>query len=232
MRVYSLRCCDAQFSTTLQPPSSTAWQNSIWTFEEVLQCGIEGSSAEQASSHRPDIYDIPALVTTAFAGATTIENITSGFKVTGIYPNDSNIFSDDDFLPAEVTNKLIQKLQRFLPLVVTETNGASVTFVAELSTAGWTGISSSDRLKWRRHRTWWSSSHWVVGYSTSRCSSIRFGSVRLGMLIRHGSTALKSQPVDQRHHQVWHQLPAAELTPVSIFLLMSWDHTLQHHRGS
>jgi len=35
----------------------------------------------------------------------TIDNITSGFKVTGIYPHNSNTFLDDDFLPAEVTNR-------------------------------------------------------------------------------------------------------------------------------
>ncbi|ESO08425.1 hypothetical protein HELRODRAFT_169267 [Helobdella robusta] len=35
----------------------------------------------------------------------TIENITSGFKVTDIWPHNSDIFAEEDFLPSKVTDR-------------------------------------------------------------------------------------------------------------------------------
>ncbi|KAG1676006.1 hypothetical protein GQR58_014449 [Nymphon striatum] len=51
------------------------------------------------------IYEIPALVGKAFPRAMTPVNIQSGFRVSGIYPLDRNIFTDDEFLPADVTDR-------------------------------------------------------------------------------------------------------------------------------
>ena len=45
------------------------------------------------------IYDLPALVAIAYANAVTPSNIQAGFKSTGIYPFNSQIVSDLDFLP-------------------------------------------------------------------------------------------------------------------------------------
>jgi hypothetical protein len=56
-------------------------------------------------AHRPDIYDIAALVAQAFSRAMTVDNIISGFRVTGIYPHNPDIFPDDAFLPARVTDR-------------------------------------------------------------------------------------------------------------------------------
>lgn len=43
------------------------------------------------------IYDISEIVAKAFPKATTPNNITKGFLITGIYPLDSEVFTDDDF---------------------------------------------------------------------------------------------------------------------------------------
>ena len=51
------------------------------------------------------IYEIPGLVGKAFPRAMTPVNIQSGFRVSGIYPLDRNIFTDDEFLPADVTDR-------------------------------------------------------------------------------------------------------------------------------
>ena len=50
------------------------------------------------------IYDLPALIVIAFTNAVTPSNIQAGFKSTEIYPFNSQIFSDSDFLPQYVTD--------------------------------------------------------------------------------------------------------------------------------
>ena len=50
------------------------------------------------------IYDLPALVAIAYTNAATPSNIQAGFKSTGIYSFNSQIFSDLDFLPGYVTD--------------------------------------------------------------------------------------------------------------------------------
>ena len=50
------------------------------------------------------IYDLPALIVIAYTNAVTPSNIQAGFKSTGIYPFNSQIFSDSDFLPGYVTD--------------------------------------------------------------------------------------------------------------------------------
>ncbi|XP_076805471.1 uncharacterized protein LOC143449241 isoform X2 [Clavelina lepadiformis] len=53
------------------------------------------------------IYDIPDMVGRSFPRAFTPVNIQSGFKVAGIYPFDSDIFTDVEFLPSDVTDRPI-----------------------------------------------------------------------------------------------------------------------------
>ena len=50
------------------------------------------------------IYDLPALVAIAYTNAVTLSNIQAGFKSTGIYSFNSQIFSDLDFLPGYITD--------------------------------------------------------------------------------------------------------------------------------
>lgn len=51
------------------------------------------------------IYDMAALVGKAFPRAFTPENITKGFEVTGIWFKNSQIFREDEFLSAEMSNR-------------------------------------------------------------------------------------------------------------------------------
>ncbi|CAI6359382.1 unnamed protein product [Macrosiphum euphorbiae] len=51
------------------------------------------------------IYTIPAIVSQIMSSAFTQANIVSGFKNAGIYPLNSDIFGDDDFLCSAVTDR-------------------------------------------------------------------------------------------------------------------------------
>lgn len=59
-----------------------------------------------SSNKRPiTIYDIPSILATALPRATTPENIMAGFRTSGIFPFDPEIFTDADFMPAYVTDR-------------------------------------------------------------------------------------------------------------------------------
>ncbi|KAL0830140.1 hypothetical protein ABMA28_003597 [Loxostege sticticalis] len=51
------------------------------------------------------IYDISGLLGRAYPMAMTPRNVTKSFEVTGIYPLNSDIFTDDEFLSSYVTNR-------------------------------------------------------------------------------------------------------------------------------
>lgn len=51
------------------------------------------------------IYDIAENFGKAFPRAFNAENITSGFRVSGVYPYDRHIFPDDEFLGSFVTDR-------------------------------------------------------------------------------------------------------------------------------
>ena len=51
------------------------------------------------------IYDLPYICSTAWDRAATPVNIKSGFLSSGIFPLDSSIFSDQDFLCSAVTDR-------------------------------------------------------------------------------------------------------------------------------
>lgn len=51
------------------------------------------------------IHNIPALSVEPINGGATPGNIKSGLAVTGIFPFNENIFSDEDFIGAEVTDR-------------------------------------------------------------------------------------------------------------------------------
>ncbi|XP_047020138.1 uncharacterized protein LOC124636298 [Helicoverpa zea] len=55
------------------------------------------------------IYEVAACVREAHMKAMTPNNICNAFKATGIVPFNRDIFSDDDFAPSEVTNRLLEK---------------------------------------------------------------------------------------------------------------------------
>ena len=51
------------------------------------------------------IFDIASILRSAYEQAFTQSNIASGFLVSGIEPYNRNIFQDDEFLPATVTDR-------------------------------------------------------------------------------------------------------------------------------
>lgn len=53
------------------------------------------------------IYNIPSLVKVALPNAAMPKNIISGFTSTGIWPFNKEIFTEEDYLPSEVTNRLL-----------------------------------------------------------------------------------------------------------------------------
>lgn len=52
------------------------------------------------------IYDVAACVGIAHSRGMTPENVMSGFKKSGLFPYDPDVFSHFDFLPNEVTRRL------------------------------------------------------------------------------------------------------------------------------
>lgn len=53
------------------------------------------------------IYDIPSVVSVAYPLAFTPKNIQSGFRVSGVFPYNRDIFTDDEFLASSVTDRPI-----------------------------------------------------------------------------------------------------------------------------
>ncbi|KAK9759143.1 DDE superfamily endonuclease [Popillia japonica] len=51
------------------------------------------------------VYDVAELFKTAYERTATLEKAIVTFRVTGIYPLDSTVFSEEDFLPSEVTEQ-------------------------------------------------------------------------------------------------------------------------------
>lgn len=50
------------------------------------------------------IYDIPRIAQNPIESGASISNIESGFAVTGIWPLSTNVFTDHDFLPSQITD--------------------------------------------------------------------------------------------------------------------------------
>lgn len=67
-----------------------------------------------------NIYDIPKIVEPAYHKAMTIDNISGGFRSTGIYPYDRDVFKECDFAAADVS-------ERSLPASADPTPSAGVT---------------------------------------------------------------------------------------------------------
>ncbi|XP_052741963.1 uncharacterized protein LOC112051831 isoform X2 [Bicyclus anynana] len=61
------------------------------------------------------IYDLAEFIGTAFTRAMTPMNIINAFRKTGIYPFDRNVFTDEDFLPSAVTDRLYPDVLKNVP---------------------------------------------------------------------------------------------------------------------
>jgi len=78
------------------------------------------------------IYDIPGIVNDALPLAATPKNIQAGFKCTGIYPLNANIFSDSDFSPSSVTDRELEPKQNQCPTSPIHRNCAAATSTPQL----------------------------------------------------------------------------------------------------
>lgn len=56
---------------------------------------------------RITIYDVPSISSSALVSAATPRNIINGFSVSGIWPFNMNVFSEDEFAPSVVTDMVI-----------------------------------------------------------------------------------------------------------------------------
>jgi hypothetical protein len=57
------------------------------------------------------IYDIPSIASQSLPNALTPKNMKSGFLVTGIWPFNRDIFTDENFLSSVVTDRPLQDTQ-------------------------------------------------------------------------------------------------------------------------
>ena len=91
------------------------------------------------------IYDIAELSSQAFQRSFTIENINSFFRATGIFPYNPSIFTDDEFLPALVTDiPLQQDDDGEEPLCVPSTSGlTAVSLSTPTSLPSTSGLSAA-----------------------------------------------------------------------------------------
>lgn len=82
---------------------------------QPLDCTVFGSLKHQYAKEcdlwhtnnpgsRVSLYDIVEIFSKAFLHAATLEKAIKGFQTTGIYPFNNEIFPDECFLPAEVTD--------------------------------------------------------------------------------------------------------------------------------
>ena len=74
-------------------PLSTYFENEVDNFQKLYP------------SRRIQMYDMGRLFTAAYTKACTISNATSAFKKCGIWPFNRNIFTDDDFISATMTER-------------------------------------------------------------------------------------------------------------------------------
>ena len=78
-----------------------------------LKCHYKKTVNEWNLSHpasRITIYDLPKCFNRAFFRALSFENIDSGFKKTEIWPLNSEVFTDDDFLATTVfSNNIVEQ---------------------------------------------------------------------------------------------------------------------------
>lgn len=108
---------------SLPPHTSHKTQPLDRVFFKPLKSNYDQVADNWQSSHPGQtitLYDVAELFKTAYERTATVEKAIVSFRVTGIYPLDSTIFSEEDFLPSEVTEQNIDEID--------EEHGVMVTF--------------------------------------------------------------------------------------------------------
>lgn len=93
---------------TLPPHSSKKTQPLDRGFFRPFKAYYDETADNWTASHPGQtisVYNVAELVATAFQRAATVETAVKAFRATGILPMDSNVFSDVDFMPSEVTEQ-------------------------------------------------------------------------------------------------------------------------------
>ena len=98
---------------TFPPHTSHKLQPLDVAVYDPLKCHYKKVVNEWNLSHpacRITIYDLPECFSKAFFRALSFENIASGFKKTGIWPLNSEVFTDGDFLATTVfSNNIVEQ---------------------------------------------------------------------------------------------------------------------------
>ena len=87
-------------SQKTQPLDRTVFGPVKSSFHGLLQSWVRGHPGEPAT-----IYCLASIIGPALMTGATPRNIQRGFEAAGIWPLNCEVFSDVDFLPAEVTDR-------------------------------------------------------------------------------------------------------------------------------
>ena len=79
------------------------------------------------------IYEIAEIAGQSYTHAFTMRNIISGFASTGIFPFNPNVLSEDEFLPAEVTDMPLQDSLEDRPCTSTDVGPPAKQTTPDLS---------------------------------------------------------------------------------------------------
>ncbi|KAK9752221.1 DDE superfamily endonuclease [Popillia japonica] len=107
---------------SLPPHSSHKTQPLDRVFFKPLKSNYDQVADNWQSSHPGQtitVYDVAELFKTAYERTATLEKAIVLFRVTGIYPLDSTVFSEENFLPSEVTEQNLDDIGEEHTLMVT-----------------------------------------------------------------------------------------------------------------
>jgi len=115
-------------SHRLQPLDKTVYGPFKTYYNRALDGWMRSNPGQTAS-----IYQIPGCVNEAFMSAMTPRNISSGFRSTGIFPYNRDVFSDAEFEPSMVSDRPNLEQQ---PVAAGDAPMVSTSLSAELPSPG------------------------------------------------------------------------------------------------
>ena len=76
---------------------------------------------------RVSLYSMASLFGKAYSRAATVANATSGFRRSGIWPQDGNIFTPDDYRPSNVTSRQsrVEEQQSHISILASSSSNGS-----------------------------------------------------------------------------------------------------------
>jgi len=109
------------------------------TFFKALKSGYNSESDTWMVAHkgqRTSFFDMAGIFATAYNNTATIEKAINGFRVCGLWPYNNQIFSDEDFVVAEVTTNEAQTAPNATANPSTTTVTTVVTSQSTATTGG------------------------------------------------------------------------------------------------